>query len=144
MNFSSASLLRYQVAVAVQYAAQKEWVTYDSLLFLHRAFPEFRGKHFVVIILWKSLSWKIIFVEMHFVEIRRNNSYTQFFSVSVLLIPQLPLWLVGRPRCVRVLKCLWNDLVFSFFSGIDLLCHKNNYSRWQVSIALQNENIYII
>ena len=52
----------------------------------------------------KSLSWKRIFVETHFVESRINNSYTQFFFGSVLLIPQLPLWLVGSPWYVRTLQ----------------------------------------
>ena len=50
---------------------------------------------------WKSLSWKSIYVETYFIESRKNNSYTQLFSGSLLLILQLPLWLVGRPWYVR-------------------------------------------
>ena len=57
--------------------------------------------HFVESISLKSLSWKSIVVETHFVKSRRNNYYTQFFSGVLLLIPRLPLWLVGRPWYVH-------------------------------------------
>ena len=64
MYCSSASPLRYQVALDLQYASQKELVTEDYLLCPHCDFPAFRGKSFRV----KAFRG-IFFVVTHFVEI---------------------------------------------------------------------------
>ena len=81
-------------------------------------------------ILWKAFCWKSFsgkaFLWKHILfKAVENDSYTQFFSGSELLIPQLPLWLVGRPWYVRILHFMWPEGFYSLGRSISLSIYQS-------------------